>query len=79
MAYLSEAAVERVVLDDLTNLGYSISSDAEIGPDGKVVAEDLSGDGIRAAVASALGAPQPEAETPATQPGVPGTQPSTTP
>jgi type I restriction enzyme R subunit len=35
MAYLSEAAVERVVLDDLTKLGYSISSDAEIGPDGK--------------------------------------------
>jgi type I restriction enzyme R subunit len=35
MAYLSEDSVEKVVLDDLTNLGYSISSDAEIGPDGK--------------------------------------------
>jgi hypothetical protein len=50
-----------------------------IGPDGKVAAEDLSGDGVRAAVASALGAPQPQVETTATQPGVPGTQPSTAP
>ena len=36
MAYLSEAAVEQVVLDHLARLGYTISSDAEIGPDGKV-------------------------------------------
>lgn len=35
MAYLSEAAVEQVVLDQLTGLGYGVSSDAEIGPDGK--------------------------------------------
>jgi type I restriction enzyme R subunit len=35
MAYLSEAAVEQMVLDDLADLGYSISSDAAIGPDGK--------------------------------------------
>jgi type I restriction enzyme, R subunit len=35
MAYLSEAAVEQVVLDHLAGLGYAISIDAEIGPDGK--------------------------------------------
>ena len=35
MAYLSEAAVEQVVLDHLARLGYAILSDAEIGPDGK--------------------------------------------
>src|ERR1700675_992783 len=35
MAYLSEAAVERLVLDLLARLGYSISTDAEIGPDGE--------------------------------------------
>ncbi|MER8975268.1 type I restriction endonuclease subunit R [Mesorhizobium sp. M0800] len=35
MAYLSEAAVEQVVLDQLAGLGYAISTDAEIGPDGK--------------------------------------------
>ena len=35
MAYLSEAAVEQVVLDRLASLGYVISSDSEIGPDGK--------------------------------------------
>jgi type I restriction enzyme R subunit len=35
MAYLSEAAVEQVVLDQLRSLGYTVSSDAEIGPDGK--------------------------------------------
>ncbi len=35
MAYLSEAAVERMVLDQLGSLGYAVSSDAEIGPDGK--------------------------------------------
>jgi type I restriction enzyme R subunit len=34
MAYLSEAAVEQLVLDLLARLGYSISTDAEIGPDG---------------------------------------------
>lgn len=35
MAFLSEAILEKLVLDQLGNLGYSISSDAEIGPDGK--------------------------------------------
>jgi type I restriction enzyme R subunit len=35
MAYLSEAAVEQVVLDHLVGLGYAIATDAEIGPDGK--------------------------------------------
>jgi type I restriction enzyme R subunit len=35
MAFLSEADVERVVLEQLGRLGYAISSDAEIGPDGK--------------------------------------------
>ncbi len=35
MAYLSEAAVEQVVLDHLAGLGYAIAEDAEIGPDGK--------------------------------------------
>lgn len=35
MAYLSEAAVEQVVLDHLTGLGYAIATDAQIGPDGK--------------------------------------------
>ena len=35
MAYLSEAAVEQVVLDQLATLGYSIATDADIGPDGK--------------------------------------------
>jgi type I restriction enzyme R subunit len=35
MPYLSEAVLEQVVLDHLKNLGYSVSSDAEIGPDGK--------------------------------------------
>ncbi|WP_062208399.1 type I restriction endonuclease subunit R [Aureimonas sp. AU12] len=35
MAYLSEAAVEQVVLDHLSGLGYAIATDAQIGPDGK--------------------------------------------
>lgn len=35
MAYLSEAAIEQVVLNQLSGLGYAIASDAEIGPDGK--------------------------------------------
>lgn len=35
MAYLSEAAVEQMALDQLRSLGYAVSSDAEIGPDGK--------------------------------------------
>jgi type I restriction enzyme R subunit len=35
MAYLSEAAVEQVVLDQLGHMGYAVLSDAAIGPDGK--------------------------------------------
>ncbi|WNV10978.1 type I restriction endonuclease subunit R [Tardiphaga sp. 709] len=35
MAYLSEAAVEEMVLDHLLRLGYAVAPDAEIGPDGK--------------------------------------------
>lgn len=35
MAYLSEAAIEKIVLDQLSGLGYAIATDAEIGPDGK--------------------------------------------
>lgn len=35
MAYLSEAAIEQVVLDQLGSLGYAITTDAQIGPDGK--------------------------------------------
>jgi type I restriction enzyme R subunit len=35
MAYLLEAEVEALVLDQLGDHGYAVSSDAEIGPDGK--------------------------------------------
>ncbi len=35
MAYLSEAAIEQLVLDQLGSLGYAVTSDALIGPDGK--------------------------------------------
>ncbi len=35
MAYLSEASVEKVVLNHLAGLGYAIATDAQIGPDGK--------------------------------------------
>lgn len=48
MAYLSEAAVEKVVLDDLMTLGYSISSDAKIGPDGKVPEREAYSDVVLA-------------------------------
>ena len=44
MAYLSEAAVEQVVLDQLASLGYAILSDTEIGPDGKVPERDAYAD-----------------------------------
>ncbi|MEN2976940.1 type I restriction endonuclease subunit R [Tistrella bauzanensis] len=44
MAYLSEAAVERVVLDQLAGLGYAIATDAGIGPDGKAPERDAYGD-----------------------------------
>jgi type I restriction enzyme, R subunit len=35
MAYLSEAVLEQLVLDQLASLGYATATDAEIGPDGK--------------------------------------------
>jgi type I restriction enzyme, R subunit len=35
MAYLSEAAIEKAVLDRLGALGYAVAADADIGPDGK--------------------------------------------
>jgi type I restriction enzyme R subunit len=44
MAYLSEAAVEQVVLDHLAGLGYAISTDAEIGPDGKAAEREAYAD-----------------------------------
>lgn len=46
MAYLSEAAVERVVLDQLAGLGYAIATDAGIGPDGKAPERDAYGDAV---------------------------------
>jgi type I restriction enzyme R subunit len=46
MAYLSEAAVEQVVLDHLASLGYSIATDAEIGPDGKAPEREAYADVI---------------------------------
>jgi type I restriction enzyme, R subunit len=35
MPYLSESAIEQTVLEQFAKLGYAVSSDAEIGPDGK--------------------------------------------
>ena len=35
MAYLSEATIEQLVLDQLSSLGYAVATDGEIGPDGK--------------------------------------------
>jgi type I restriction enzyme R subunit len=35
MAYLSEAAVEKLVLDELRDLGYAVAQDVDIGPDSK--------------------------------------------
>lgn len=35
MAFVSEADVEAIVLNQLETLGYAVSHDAEIGPDGK--------------------------------------------
>lgn len=48
MAYLSEAAVEQVVLDQLTALGYAIATDAEIGPDGKAPERESHADVVLA-------------------------------
>ena len=46
MAYLSEAAVEKVVLAQLAGLGYAITTDAEIGPDGKAPEREAYADVI---------------------------------
>lgn len=48
MAYLSEAAVEQVVLDHLAALGYSIATEAEIGPDGKAPEREAYSDVVLA-------------------------------
>jgi type I restriction enzyme R subunit len=48
MAYLSEAAVEQVVLDRLGGLGYAIATDADIGPDGKAPEREAHADVILA-------------------------------
>lgn len=44
MAYLSEADIEQLVLDQLTGLGYAITTDAEIGPDGKTPEREANAD-----------------------------------
>ena len=44
MAYLSEAALEKLVLGQLNELGYATSSDTEIGPDGKSPERDAYAD-----------------------------------
>ncbi|MDP2358882.1 MAG: type I restriction endonuclease subunit R, partial [Beijerinckiaceae bacterium] len=44
MAYLSEAAVEQVVLDQFAGLGYAIADDAQIGPDGTSPERDAYAD-----------------------------------
>jgi type I restriction enzyme R subunit len=46
MAYLSEAAIEKVVLDHLADLGYALASDNEIGPDGKAPEREAYADVI---------------------------------
>jgi len=48
MAYLSEAAIEQVVLDQFAALGYAITSDAEIGPDGKAPEREAYADVVLA-------------------------------
>lgn len=44
MAYLSEAAVEELVLERLSGLGYATATDADIGPDGRAPARDAYGE-----------------------------------
>ncbi|MFN7306898.1 MAG: type I restriction endonuclease subunit R, partial [Acetobacteraceae bacterium] len=46
MAYLSEEAIERLVLDQLAALGYALATDAEIGPDGKAPEREAYADVI---------------------------------
>jgi type I restriction enzyme, R subunit len=44
MAYLSEAAVEKMVLEQLQDLGYTVAPDKDIGPDGKASERESYGD-----------------------------------
>ena len=46
MAFLSEAAVEDMLLDHLSAMGYVIASDSEIGPDGKTPERDTYGETV---------------------------------
>lgn len=48
MAYLSEAVIEQVLLDQLARLGYAIATDAEIGPDGKAPEREAYADVVLA-------------------------------
>jgi type I restriction enzyme R subunit len=48
MAFISEADVEASVLDHLGTLGYDVSSDADIGPDGRVPERDAYADVVLA-------------------------------
>ena len=45
MAFLSEAAVEQALIEQLSNLGYTIACEEVIGPDG-VAAERESHDQV---------------------------------
>jgi type I restriction enzyme R subunit len=44
MAYLSEAAVEAMVLEQLRDLGYTVAPDKDIGPDGNASERESYGD-----------------------------------
>lgn len=46
MAFLSEAAVEDMLLDHLSAMGYAIAFDSEIGPDGKAPERDTYGETV---------------------------------
>lgn len=46
MPYLSEAALEQLVLDQLGALGYARATEAEIGPDGKAPERESNSDVI---------------------------------
>jgi type I restriction enzyme R subunit len=48
MAFISEADVEALVLNQLGDLGYAISSDAQIGPDGKAPEREAYADVVLA-------------------------------
>ncbi|WP_085339604.1 hypothetical protein [Aquidulcibacter paucihalophilus] len=44
MTYLSEAAIEQLILDQLGTFGYALSADAEIGPVSSVPAHGAYAD-----------------------------------